>query len=105
MGSRPRSFGKRHQNYRCLRPIRDRLLRYRGGTMSRKTTWSEAYWREFVLHSGVDANDYAICSFGDSPAMASELADLVLVGTKRATASLARDYADGHEPLPKVGDY
>lgn len=37
--------------------------------------------------------------------MAGELADLVLVGTKRATASLARDYADGHEPLPKVGDY
>lgn len=73
--------------------------------MSRKTERSEAYWRDFVLHSGVDADEYAVCSFGDSSAMATELADLVIVGTKRATASLARDYADGREPLPKVGDY
>ena len=73
--------------------------------MSRKTERSEAYWRDFVLRSGVDADEYAVCSFGDRPAMATELAELVVVGTKRATASLARDYAYGREPLPKVGDY
>jgi uncharacterized protein YhfF len=73
--------------------------------MSRKTAWSDAFWHDFVFHSGIDADDYAVCSFGDSPAMATELADLVIVGTKRATASLARDYADGREPLPKVGDH
>jgi uncharacterized protein YhfF len=73
--------------------------------MSRKTERFEAYWREFVLHSGADANEYAVCSFGDSSAMASELADPLVVGIKRATASLTRDYADGREPLPKVGDY
>src|SRR5262249_20676091 len=73
--------------------------------MLRKTKLSEAYWRNFVLHSGIDVDDYVVCSFGDSPAMATELANLVVVGTKRATASLRRDYADGRDPLPKIGDY
>ena len=58
--------------------------------MSRKTALSDAFWHDFVLHSGIDADDYAVCSFGDSPAMATELANLVIVGTKRATTSLAR---------------
>ena len=57
--------------------------------MSRKTERSKAYWRDIVHHSGTDADEYAVCSFGDSPAMATELSDLVIVGTKRATASLA----------------
>jgi hypothetical protein len=43
-------------------------------------------------------------SFGDSAEMASELADLVVAGIKRATASLARDYGDGREPMPKPRD-
>ena len=36
---------------------------------------------------------------------ATELADLVVTGIKRATASLARDYGDGREPMPKPGDF
>jgi uncharacterized protein YhfF len=56
-------------------------------------------------------------SFGDSPEMATELADLVVAGIKRATASfalraslaasppsLARDYGEG-EPTPRPGDF
>jgi hypothetical protein len=39
-------------------------------------------------------------SFGDSPEMATGLVDLVVAGIKRATASLARDYGDGREPIP-----
>jgi uncharacterized protein YhfF len=37
--------------------------------------------------------------------MATELADLVIAGIKRATASLARDYGAGREPMPKPGDF
>jgi len=37
--------------------------------------------------------------------MTTELADLVMAGTKRATASLARDYGEGSEPMPKPGDF
>ena len=37
--------------------------------------------------------------------MATELADLVMAGIKRATASLARDYGEGREPLPQAGDF
>src|SRR5262249_44719015 len=71
----------------------------------RQTERSEAYWRDFVLRSGIDAVDYVVCSFGDSPAMATELAHLVIAGIKRATTSLARDYADGSDPSPKLGNY
>jgi uncharacterized protein YhfF len=37
--------------------------------------------------------------------MATELADLVIAGIKRATASLARDYCEGREPTPTPGDF
>jgi uncharacterized protein YhfF len=40
--------------------------------------------------------------FGNSPELARELADLVLKGKKRATASLPRMWEG--EPLPSVGD-
>jgi uncharacterized protein YhfF len=44
-------------------------------------------------------------SFGDNAEMATELAELVIAGVKRATASLARDYGDGREPTPKPSDF
>jgi uncharacterized protein YhfF len=37
--------------------------------------------------------------------VATELADLVVAGVKRATASLARDYGEGREPTPQLGDF
>ena len=42
--------------------------------------------------------------FGDSPALADELLDLVLDGPKRATASVVAEYECQHLPTPKVGD-
>ncbi len=42
--------------------------------------------------------------FCDNAADADELADLVLVGVKRATASLQWAYAGENDPLPQVGD-
>ena len=53
----------------------------------------------------VDHDNYVVGSFGDSPRMATELADLVMAGIKRATASLASDYGEGGEPMPKPGDF
>ena len=43
-------------------------------------------------------------SFGDSPAMAQRLLDLVLTGYKTATTGLRQEYLDAGEALPKAGD-
>jgi uncharacterized protein YhfF len=65
----------------------------------------EAWWQAFRQASGVDADQYGTFAFGDAPEMADELADLVVVGPKRATAGLLLDYERDHEPLPQEGDY
>ncbi|HLJ18617.1 MAG TPA: ASCH domain-containing protein [Stellaceae bacterium] len=72
--------------------------------MTKKTSATESLWREFAQHAGLSGADYQVVAFGDSAGMATELAALVVAGTKRATASLRRDYADGRLPLPAVGD-
>ena len=69
--------------------------------MSRRTALTQAFWQEFMPEPGIP---YDVVAFGDGPAMATELAALVVEGTKRATASLLRDYADGKAP-PRVGDF
>lgn len=43
-------------------------------------------------------------AFGDGTAMATELDALMVAGRKRATCSLARDYSNASNTLPKVGD-
>ncbi len=43
-------------------------------------------------------------AFGDSPALANELAALVQVGRKRATASLRVEFTSVGLPLPAAGD-
>jgi uncharacterized protein YhfF len=45
-----------------------------------------------------------VFAFGDTPALADELAALVLSGKKRATASLAVEFTSLGDPLPAVGD-
>jgi len=47
---------------------------------------------------------YEAWGFGDSPEMADELGQLVLAGTKTATASWFREYEADGEPIPPVGD-
>ena len=73
--------------------------------MPQKTKETDAFWDAYRRHAGVETIDYAVCSFGDTPEMADELCKLVLHGPKRATASLARDFGDTTEPLPRVGDF
>jgi uncharacterized protein YhfF len=63
-----------------------------------------AFWQAFRRCAGLDHDNYVVGLFGDSPDMATELAELVIAGPKRATASLARDYEAG-APMPKPGDF
>jgi uncharacterized protein YhfF len=66
---------------------------------------TDAFWQAFRRHLGLDHDNYVVESFDDTPEMATELADMVIAGTKRATASLARDYGEGREPIPRPGDF
>jgi uncharacterized protein YhfF len=70
-----------------------------------KTDDTDSFFRAFKADARVDAKRYEVAAFGDDPATADELLKLALDGYKRATASLARDYGDGKEALPAVGDY
>ena len=73
--------------------------------MLSRTADTETFWQAFRRHAGLDHDNYVVASFGDSAEMATELADLVIAGIKRATASLARDYGEGREPMPRPGDF
>jgi uncharacterized protein YhfF len=68
----------------------------------------EAFWQR-CLASGAVAPDTAIPeaveAFGDHVEMADDLIDLVLRGTKRATAGAVADFAHQGEPFPHVGSY
>ena len=62
--------------------------------MRSKTKHTDAFWRSFTKSCGGVDGDYVVVAFGDGPAMATELAALAVSGRKRATCSLARDYAN-----------
>jgi uncharacterized protein YhfF len=65
-----------------------------------------AFWGEFAKTIG-DADEerfYEAFFFGDSEAMAAELAELVLRGTKRATAGALWSYEAEGQRLPQSGD-
>lgn len=62
-----------------------------------------AYWAEFCRAASVpESTPYQAWYFGDTPALAHELAELVLHGPKRATASLAwsNEAAPQAAPVP-----
>jgi uncharacterized protein YhfF len=66
---------------------------------------TDAFWHVFRRYAGLDHDNYVVGSFGDPPETATELADLVMAGIKRATAILARDCGEGREPTPRPGDF
>lgn len=65
-----------------------------------------AFWREFERSLGSEASDrfYEASYFADSEASANALADLVLEGTKRATASLVWGLEFDRKAAPRPGD-
>ena len=69
---------------------------------------AEALWRTYLysLPAGSARPDhYEAWAFGDNPAMADELVDLVLRGIKTATATLLWEFEADGDPLPKPGDF
>ena len=64
------------------------------------------FWEAFVAKVGPDATArfYEAFHFDDNEPSANELADLVLSGTKRATACLVWIYEARGMPVPKAGD-
>lgn len=72
------------------------------------TERAKAFWQRYVgtlpaEHPHRHAHPDAF-AFGDSPALADELAALVQVGRKRATASLPVEFTSLGLPLPAAGD-
>ena len=65
----------------------------------------ETFWRAFRTATGVRADRYDVVAFDDNAETASELADLVVAGRKRATAGLFRQFGGEGEPLPVIGGY
>lgn len=65
----------------------------------------EAFWAAYRTAAGLGHDRYDVVAMGDSPALADELAALIVSGPKRATASLDRDYGEGRAPRPAVGDH
>ncbi|SER34702.1 GNAT family N-acetyltransferase [Microlunatus flavus] len=63
-----------------------------------------AFWSSFCAQTGRTGEPADVFAFGDSASMADELADLVLAGTKRATAGALTDHTD-EGFVPAVGDH
>ena len=63
-------------------------------------------WSAFCLEQGRIEDDrfYEAFGFGDSAALADELGQLVLAGTKRATAGSVWSYESNGKGVPKPGD-
>jgi hypothetical protein len=49
---------------------------------------TDAFWQGFRRHAGLDHDNYVIGSFGDTPEMATELADLVIAGNQEGDGEL-----------------
>ena len=64
-------------------------------------------WRDYIasLIEPPIEDEPVIEQFGDSAAMADELADLVVSGIKRASADLPAALADDGQPLPRIGGH
>ena len=66
-----------------------------------------ALWRAYTatLTAPLIEDEPSIEQFGNSAAMADELAELVLAGTKRASADLPAALATERTPLPRIGGH
>jgi uncharacterized protein YhfF len=67
-----------------------------------------AYWQTFLSTVPSDSPYHAkSCSkggYGDSPELANELIQLILIGKKTATCGSLWEWEDEDQPLPRAGD-
>jgi uncharacterized protein YhfF len=72
------------------------------------TTDHADFWQAYLATLPADHPHHHVAydawGFGDSPELADELGQIVVAGTKRATASLVQAYAADGDPIPPVGD-
>jgi uncharacterized protein YhfF len=67
-------------------------------------TQIETYWEQFLAaHPEHHGKSYIAEPFGDNPALADELGNLVLSGVKSATCSAVWEYEAEGEPIPQIG--
>ncbi len=67
-----------------------------------------AMWAEYRTarpSHDADDTDYTVEHFGDTGRLADELLQIVLSGTKRATAELVSEFAHRGDPLPRIGSH
>jgi uncharacterized protein YhfF len=65
----------------------------------------EEYWQGFKEKVSIESDHYEAWGFGDSKEMADELAELVRIGIKTATASNYTMYELENEEVPAEGLY
>ena len=70
-----------------------------------RSALTDEFWRAYREAAGLQRDDYDVVAFGDDAEMATELAELVVAGIKRATAGLVRQFGPDGEPPPVVGGY
>ena len=68
----------------------------------------DTYWQKFLSalpsDSPYHAKSYSKGGYGDSPELASELIQLILIGRKTATCGSLWEWEAEGKPLPQVGD-
>ena len=57
-----------------------------------RSALTDEFWRAYREAAGLQHDNYDVVTFGDSAAMATELAELAIGGIKRATAGLVRQF-------------
>ena len=70
-----------------------------------RSALTSEFWRTYREAAGLHHDDYDVVTFGADAEMATELAELVVAGIKRATAGLVRQFGPDGEPPPVVGGY
>ncbi len=71
-------------------------------------TAANKMWQEYLSSRSIDLVDappHVVECYGDSAELADELLHEVMFGTKRATSSLANEYAYEGMQEPRVGDH
>jgi len=62
------------------------------------------FWDAYAKAAGVKRKTPPVVRFGDNDELADEHALLVIAGTKRAHASLPREFSSRGRRLPRIGD-
>jgi len=65
----------------------------------------DAFWQAFRRHARLDHDNYVVDRLATARGWRPSWAIWQSQGLKRATASLARDYGGGREPMPTLVDF